>query len=167
MKNIVLIGMPGAGKSTIGVILAKRLLMDFIDTDVLTQQRLKRGLQEILNEQGYLALRELEEKEIVALTVTSAVIATGGSAAYSEKAMRHLKAHGAVYYLKVEIKTLLSRINNMETRGIAKSKEQTFEDLYTEREVLYRKYADHEIDCGNKSHETIAEEIAGKLCRER
>ncbi|HEX7511146.1 MAG TPA: shikimate kinase [Chitinivibrionales bacterium] len=162
-KNIVLIGMPGAGKSTIGLLLAQRLAKKFIDTDMLIQNRAHRTLQEILDQQGYAALRTIEEIEILSLSAANAVIATGGSAAYSEKAMVHLKVNGIIFYLHATMATLLSRIDNMNSRGIAKAPNQSFEDLYMEREALYRTYADFEIMCGNKSHETIVEEIMHTL----
>ena len=164
MENIVLVGMPGAGKSTIGVILAKFLSKDFVDTDLLIQIRQKKSLQDIVDEYGYLKLREVEEKEILLLNVNNSVIATGGSAVYSNEAMRHLMRNGRIVYLKLGIGELLGRIDDLETRGIAKSKDQTFEDLYSEREILYEKYGEITIDCKGKTHEQIAIEIMRNIC---
>jgi shikimate kinase len=163
MQNIVLIGMPGAGKSTIGVILAKYLSKDFVDTDLLIQNRHHQSLQEILDKYGYVKLREFEEQEILRLHVKNTVVATGGSAVYSEKAINHLKKNGKIAYLKLEAHELLKRINNFEIRGIAKAKDQSFHDLYREREVLYNRYGQIIIDCANKNHEAVAEEIISKL----
>lgn len=163
MKNIILIGMPGAGKSTIGIILAKYLGKDFIDTDLLIQNRNNQTLQEILDNYGYLKLREIEEKEILLLNGKNTVIATGGSAVYSEKAINYLKQGGIVVYLKLEINELLKRISNFDMRGIAKSKDQSFEDLYKEREALYDKYGEIVIDCKLKKQEDIVEEIISRL----
>lgn len=165
MQNIVLIGMPGAGKSTVGVILAKFLSKDFVDTDLLIQNRHRQSLQAILAGQGYLKLREFEESEILQLNVKNAVIATGGSAVYSERAIKHLKKHGTIVYLKLATNELLKRINNLETRGIAKAKAQSFDELCKERELLYDKYGQIIIDCGNKNHEAVVEEIISKLTR--
>src|SRR5208282_519524 len=121
MQNIILIGMPGAGKSTVGVILAKYLSKDFVDTDLLIQNRHRQSLQDILDLQGYLKLREFEENEILQLNVKNTVIATGRSAVYSEKAINHLKKNGKIVYLKLAKNELLKRINNFESRGIAKA----------------------------------------------
>jgi shikimate kinase len=163
MQNIVLIGMPGAGKSTVGVILAKFLSKDFVDTDLLIQNRQWQSLQDILDGQGYLKLREFEESEILQLNVKNTVIATGGSAVYSEKAINHLKKDGIIVYLKLATNELLKRINNFETRGIAKAKGQSFDELCQERELLYAKHGQIVIDCGNKNHEAVVEEIKSKL----
>ena len=163
MQNIVLIGMPGAGKSTVGVILAKYLSKAFVDTDLLIQNRHHRSLQEILDQYGYLKLREFEEQEILRLHVKNAVVATGGSAVYSEKTMNHLKADGKIVYLKLGVNELLNRINNFETRGLARPKEQTFYDLFNQRERLYERYGQITIDCADKSHEEVVEEIISKL----
>jgi shikimate kinase len=163
MDNIVLIGMPGAGKSTVGIILAKVLSMDFVDTDLLIQIRHGQSLQEILDGSGYLRLRELEEREILQLNVRNAVIATGGSAVYSAKAMNHLRAGAKIVYLKLEAPELFKRITNFETRGIAKARDQSFEELCRERGLLYDRYAQIAIDCKNKNHEAVVEEILAKL----
>jgi len=163
MRNIVLIGMPGAGKSTIGVILAKILSMDFVDTDLLIQTRHQQSLQDIVDRQGYLKLREVEESEILTLNAKNSVIATGGSAVYSEAAMNHLKRIGRIVYLKLAADALLKRIKDFQTRGIAKAKGQTFDDLCRERALLYDRHAQITIDCANKNHETVVEEIIAGL----
>jgi len=155
--------MPGAGKSTVGVILAKCLSKDFVDTDLLIQNRHQQSLQEILDRYGYLRLREFEEQEILRLHVKDTVVATGGSAVYSEKTINHMKADGKIVYLKLGVNWLLNRINNFETRGLAKPKEQTFHDLFKERERLYERYAQITIDCADKNHEEVVEEIISKL----
>jgi len=163
MQNVVLIGMPGAGKSTVGVILAKYLSKDFVDTDLLIQNRHRQSLQSILDKHGYLKLREFEEQEILRLKARNAVIATGGSAVYSPSAIKHLASNGKIIYLKLDAAELLKRISDFETRGIAKSPGQTFADLYRERERLYNQYQQITIDCAKKNHETVAGEIIGKL----
>lgn len=161
--NLVLIGMPGAGKSTIGVILARYLSKDFVDTDLLIQNRHNQSLQEILNEHGYLKLRQFEEEEILRLKVKNTVIATGGSAVYSEQAINHLKQDGRIVYLKLEANQLLDRIANLETRGIAKAQGQSFYDLYKERGLLYERYGQITIDGAHKNHEAIVAEIISRL----
>jgi shikimate kinase len=158
-NNITLIGMPGSGKSTIGVLLAKCLSKDFIDTDLMIQKRYGRVLQEIVDELGYLKLREFEEKMILSLCVSDTVIATGGSAVYSEKAMHHLQKNGRIIFLHVEKATLLQRIDNFETRGLAKAAGQSFDELFFERILLYEKYGELVIDCCNKRQEEIVREI--------
>ncbi len=162
-SNIVLIGMPGAGKSTIGIILAKQRARDFVDTDVLIQVAEKRSLQEILDAEGYLALRQVEEHILLSLNCTNHVIATGGSAVYSPTAMNHLKANGIAVFLHVEMEELIRRITNFETRGIACNPDQTFAELYQERQLLYERYADLTIDCAGKSLETISTMISNNV----
>lgn len=159
-SNLTLIGMPGAGKSTIGIILAKVLACGFIDTDVLIQINRQSPLQSIIDESDYLNLRKIEEEEILKLNVVNHIIATGGSAVYSEKAMRHLQNSSAIIFLKVGFKELTRRIHNYETRGIAGPEQQSFQELYDERQPLYEKYADVVIDCANLDQDEIALEIA-------
>jgi shikimate kinase len=165
MKNIVLIGMPGVGKSTIGVILAKAVSKDFIDTDLLIQRRHRLTLQNIIDRYGYLALRQFEEAVILSLAVRDTVIATGGSAVYSEVAMKHLKSTGQIVYLKLHMKGLLERIDNYATRGIARPPTQTFSSLFGERTRLYKRYSDVIVDCKSKTHEEIVQEIVNKRPR--
>ncbi len=161
--NIVLIGMPGSGKSTVGVILAKLTGWDFIDTDVIIQAKQGRTLQGIVDKDGYLALRAVEEEAILSLVRRNCIIATGGSAVYSSGAMKHLKSNGFVVFLNVDLTTLKARIHDYDTRGLVKRPDQSIDDLFMERYTLYRKYADVTIDCGGLTHETICERIIEEL----
>ncbi|MCU0587924.1 MAG: shikimate kinase [Syntrophobacteraceae bacterium] len=149
--NIVLIGMPGSGKSTIGVVLAKCASMDFVDTDILIQCSEGRSLQDIVNREGHMALRAIEERVLLSLDPRHHVIATGGSAVYSQAAMEHLKSSGLTVFLDVDLETLKARIHDYETRGLAKRPDQSFEELFAERSALYSRYADVTIRCDGLS----------------
>jgi shikimate kinase len=155
-SNITLIGMPGAGKSTIGIILAKNLAYGFIDTDVLIQINQQKSLQQIIDETDHLNLRKIEAQEILKLNIQNHVIATGGSAAYSEPAMRHLETISHIVFLDVTFEELKKRIHNFKTRGIAKSKAQSFKDLFHERRKLYKQYAGLTIKCDRLDQEELA-----------
>ncbi|MCX7748908.1 MAG: shikimate kinase [Clostridia bacterium] len=161
--NIILIGMPGAGKSTIGVLLAKALGMPFTDTDLLIQQNENRLLQDIINKDGMDTFLEAEERSILRLQAEGTVIATGGSVVYREKSMNHLKKSGKVFYLKLECDEIERRIMNITTRGIAMGACQDLKCLYNERIPLYEKYADELIDCFGKSIEEIVSEIKKRV----
>ena len=151
MKNIVLIGMPAVGKSTIGVLLAKTLGFAFIDTDLVIQQNTGRLLQDIIDKDGLDAFCVDEERAICSVSAESnAVIATGGSAVYSRSAMLFLKKHGLVYYLSLPVEELTKRLKNITTRGIAKRPEDTIEDVFRRRAELYREYADIIVECLGK-----------------
>ncbi len=163
--NIVLIGMPGSGKSTVGVILAKLTSRDFVDGDVLIQTSQDRLLQDIVDTEGHMALRRIEEEVLLALHCINHVIATGGSAAYSHAAMTHLKSNGAVIFLDVDLPTLESRIHDFGTRGLAKRPDQTFADLFEERFALYTKYADITIQCADLTQEEVCDRIIMELDR--
>lgn len=163
--NIVLIGMPGSGKSTVGVILAKLTSRDFVDGDVLIQISQGRSLQDIVDTEGHMALRRIEEEVLVALHCLNHVIATGGSAAYSHAAMTHLKSNGVVIFLDVDLPTLESRIHDFDTRGLAKRPDQTFTDLFEERFALYTKYADITIQCADLTQEEVCDRIIMELDR--
>lgn len=148
-KSIVLIGMPGAGKSTIGILLAKELGLDFIDTDISIQVRWGKTLQQITDESGYMVLRDYEEQVLLSENIDHKVVATGGSAVYSDAGMARLKASATVILLDVSLPALQQRVTNFDTRGIARRPEQSFEDLFAERSLLYQRYADIRIDCSN------------------
>ncbi len=145
-RNIVLIGMPGAGKSTVGNLLAKDLGYGFVDTDRLIERVTGRLLQDIVDCAGYMALRRIEEKVISSLALERHVIATGGSVVYGFAAMENLKANGVIIFLDVPLDTLRKRIRNFGERGIAKRPGQTFEALFEERVSLYARYANFTVD---------------------
>ncbi len=163
MKNIVLIGMPGAGKSTIGVLLAKRMAMDFVDTDVLIQTSQQRTLQTIVDADGQAALRKIEEDVLLSLTRQHCVIATGGSAVYSVRAMNYLKTNSVVVFLDVDLATLEARVKDFSERGLAKDPDQTFAQLFAERLPLYQKYADITIKSAGQNPEDLCAEIVSEL----
>ncbi len=162
-QNIVLIGMPGAGKSTIGVLLAKTLGMAFVDTDLLIQEKAGRLLQEIIVQDGVAAFLRFEENVICELQATQSVIATGGSAVYSKRAVDHLKETGLLVYLNLPYDEIERRIDNMSTRGIAIEQGRTLRDLYDERIVLYEKYADLIVDCYASTMEEVVLKMVNAL----
>jgi shikimate kinase len=157
--NIVLIGMPGAGKSTVGVLLAKALKVPFIDTDLIIQQSQDRYLQEIIVTEGLRRFLEIEEATILGLFVQKHVIATGGSVVYIDKSMNYLSSSGVIVYIRTDFDEIERRINNISTRGIAMESGQTLQGLYLERVPLYEKYADMVIE-SNKGN---IEEVVGKI----
>ena len=158
-SNIVLIGMPGSGKSTCGVIAAKAMLKNFFDTDLLLQGLERSRLQDLIDSRGMEYFCEAEEKAILSLNIDATVIATGGSVVYSEKAMEHLRSLGLVIYLKMSYETMMNRISNFTTRGIAVKEGSTFLDMYNERLPLYEKYADKVICCDGSTVEQTVEKI--------
>lgn len=158
-NSLILIGMPGAGKSTVGLLLAKTLAKDFVDTDLLIQLHAGKTLDDILREQGYLKLRELEEEVLIGSCYTNHIIATGGSSVYSEQGMKHLKQFGPIIFLDVDQPELEKRIHNMETRGIARHPSQSFTDLFKERRELYLRYADVVINGNQKTQDELVDEI--------
>lgn len=163
MKNIVLIGMPGAGKSTIGVLLAKSMLLDFTDTDLLIQKKHSSALCDIIAECGIEEFLNIENDAICNCDFYNCVVATGGSAVYGEVAMKKLKENGKIVYLKVAPEELEKRINNIHTRGIAMKDGTTIAELYSERAPLYEKYADITVDCTNLMPEQCVDEISALL----
>lgn len=162
-KNIVLVGMPGAGKSTVGVLLAKAMKMPFIDTDLLIQQGENCYLQEIIDSRGLDEFMKIEESAVLGLDVQNHIIATGGSVVYSKAAIKHLQTSGVIVFLNTKMYQLERRLKNAHTRGIAMKNGQTLSALYNERLPLYRKCADIEIDCSKKHIETIVAEIKNKF----
>jgi len=163
MKNIILTGMPGAGKSTVGVILAKTLGMNFIDTDIVLQENEGRILQEIINKDGIDAFLKTEESIIVSLQCENTIIATGGSVVFSDKSMNYLKKKGIIVYLYIGYEELVQRIKNITTRGIVLAADQSLLDLYNQRLPLYEKYADITIDCSDIDVEKIIEKVIHEL----
>jgi shikimate kinase len=161
--NIILIGMPGSGKSTVGVILAKQLSLGFVDTDLLIQTAQGRSLQNIVDTDGYLELRCIEEQILLQLECSNQVIATGGSAAYSNPAMTHLKRNGIVVFLHADLETLNKRVHDFSERGLAKGPDQTLDDLFMERFSLYTAYADITIDSCHLTHEEVCACIIGQI----
>ena len=163
MENNVLIGMPGSGKSTIGVVLAKVLGYEFVDSDLLIQKREKRLLSEIIEQEGIEGFLEIENDVNKNLNVERTVIATGGSAVYGAEAMAHLKRIGTVIYLKLDYKRLRRRLGSLKKRGVVLKKGQTFRMLYEERTPLYEKYADLIIDEENNDIRETLQIIQEKL----
>lgn len=141
-NNIVLIGMPASGKSTVGVILAKVLGMDFIDSDIVIQQREGARLNELIEKYGVDDFMRREEAAILGIDVSNTVIATGGSAVYSEAAMTHLAKESRIVYLKVELDDLKKRLSDIKGRGVVLREGETLETIYEIRSRLYEKYAD-------------------------
>jgi len=166
-SNIILIGMPGSGKSTVGIILAKMMTRSFMDTDILIQNSESKSLQEIVNESGHMALRTIEEQVLLGIQCRNHVIATGGSAAYSAPAMEHLGKDGIFVFLHADMAALNSRIHNYETRGLAKRPDQTFQDLFDERLALYERYADITIGSSNLTQDQVCDAIVEELYRSR
>ena len=158
-KNIVLIGMPGVGKSTIGVILAKELGYQFIDSDLVIQQQEKRLLREIIEQEGVDGFLEIENRVNAGIQAEGAVIATGGSAVYGAEAMEHFRQTGTVVYLKLTYEKLKKRLGNLRGRGVVLRKGQTLHDIYRERSVLYEKYADIIIEETGRDIEATLREI--------
>lgn len=158
-RNLVLIGMPGAGKSTVGVILAKLSARAFVDSDLLIQGAQGRSLQAIIDTDGYAALRSIEEDILLRLDVRNHVIATGGSAVYSAAAMDHLGAHGVIIFLDVDLPTLKARLGDFRARGIAMAPGQSIAELFAERRTLYQRHAEITIACAGRTMEEIAVQI--------
>ena len=160
MKNIILIGMPGSGKSTIGVVLAKTLGVDFIDTDITIQNRTGELLYQTLERTGVKGLLDQEEKAILSLDLSDkvCVVATGGSAVLRESSMEHLHKNGVFVYLSLPYTVIARRVGNRATRGIAAENGESLKDIYDFRKPYYEKYADFTVDCkGNSVEKNVAE----------
>jgi len=161
--NIVLIGMPAVGKSTIGVLLAKATSRDFIDTDVYIQAREGRSLQEIIDHEGLKEFCRIEARHVLSLSCRGKVMATGGSVVYSEPAMKHLGSCGVIVHLTLDLPAIKKRLTNLDSRGVVMAPGKTIDLLYQERLPLYRQYADFTVNCRGKNHEGIVTEIIRAL----
>lgn len=160
MKNIILIGMPGAGKSTVGVVLAKKLGYSFVDADLEIQSREGKLLHELIAERGVEGFWKLEEAVGESIETKRTVIATGGSAIYGEKAMVHYKQIGTVVYLSLPLEEIRKRLGDLTERGVTLRDGQDLDSLYAERLPLYERYADVTVECEGLSIREIVEKIA-------
>lgn len=145
MENIILIGMPAVGKSTVGVVIAKRLGYGFLDTDLLIQEKEGKLLKDIIAEKGPDGFLEVEDRINAGVNVKKTVVSPGGSVVYCENAMKHYKEIGTIVYLKVSFETINKRLKNAKNRGVVLREGQTLKDLYDERTALFEKYADIEV----------------------
>lgn len=164
-KNVVLIGMPGAGKSTVGVVAAKRLGFRFLDSDLLIQDEYGKLLHELITEYGVEGFWKIENKVNASIDVKQTVIATGGSVCYEEEAMKHLSEIGVVVYLKLSYEALEERLGDLNARGVTLKEGQTLRDLYEERIPMYEKYALVTINCEGKELREVAEEVSARAVK--
>lgn len=162
-RVVSLIGMPGSGKSTVGVLLAKRLGLAFVDTDLLIQEQEQATLAEIIAAKGHEALRDIEEQVLLDMAIYPAVISTGGSVVYSDAIMQRLSAASSVVYLRASLETVDHRISLAPDRGIASPGNHTLEDVYNERVPLYERYAVVTVDVDTDDPEVIAGHIKSSL----
>ncbi|MEN8905101.1 MAG: shikimate kinase [Clostridiales bacterium] len=161
MKNVVLIGMPNTGKSSVGKELAKILNMKFVDTDYLIKKEVNMELRDIVIEKGLNEFLKIQESTLLKIKEHNAIISTGGSVIYSDSVMLHLKKDGIIVFLDTKKEILIKRITS--DRRFAKEKSKNFDELYNERIPLYRKYADFRISCDNRKIEEISEGIVKKI----
>lgn len=167
MNNVILIGMPGAGKSTLGVVLAKVLGYEFLDSDLLIQKQEKKRLSRIIEEKGTDGFMVVENRVNASIETEHTVIATGGSVVYCDEAMEHLRSIGKVVYLKLSLKAVSRRLGNLKGRGVLLKDGQTLQDLYEERTPLYEKYADIVVDEEGKDLEASLQAVLEILNSEK
>ncbi|MDO4291597.1 MAG: shikimate kinase [Eubacteriales bacterium] len=163
MRNLVLIGMPGAGKSTVGVVLAKQQGLTFVDSDLVIQEQTGLLLHEIIEREGDDGFRQVENRINAGLSAKRAVIATGGSVIYGREAMQHLKKIGTVIYLQLSCASIAERLGDLKERGVTLREGQTLQQLYDERVPLYERYADLTVNCEGKSIREVVAEISARL----
>lgn len=161
--NIILIGMPGCGKSTVGVVLAKALGMDFIDSDLVIQKQMGQKLTALIEAHGDEGFRAIENRINAELIAEDSIIATGGSVIYGEDAMRHLKSIGTVVYLKLSYEAIEDRLGDLHARGVTINPGWTLRDLYNERVPMYERWADITVDCEDMRLREVVEYIRGKV----
>lgn len=162
-NNIILIGMPGCGKSTVGVLLAKTLLKGFCDTDLLIQEREGTELYKIIGERGTAEFARIENEVVASVKASNCVIATGGSVIFGEDAMKNLKELGTVVYIKLPLAEIERRVKNITTRGIVMEPGETLASVYDQRTPLYEKYADIIVPCKRAPLEKTVERIIKAL----
>lgn len=167
MNNVILIGMPGAGKSTLGVVLAKVLGYEFLDSDLLIQKQEKKRLSRIIEEKGTDGFMAVENRVNASIETEHTVIATGGSVVYCDEAMEHLRSIGKVVYMKLSLKAVSRRLGNLKGRGVLLKDGQTLQDLYEERTPLYEKYADIVVDEEGKDLEASLQAVLEILNSEK
>lgn len=167
MNNVILIGMPGAGKSSVGVVLAKHLGYRFVDSDLVIQEQEGKLLHQLIDEKGLAGFLEVEDRVNASLFFERAVIATGGSAIYGRKGMEHLAASGTIVYLKLGLPAIQERLGDLHERGVALKEGQTLEQLYEERIPYYEQYADLTLDVEELEIRTIVERIAKHIKKDR
>lgn len=165
-SNIVLIGMPGVGKSTAGILLAKVLRRDFVDTDVQIQVRERRLLQDVIDTEGLDAFLAMEERHILAMSCRNSVIATGGSVVYSQPAMDHLRTGGIAIHLRLPLPALEKRLVDTKSRGLVIAPGQSIAELYYERQPLYRRYADITVECNGLTHDQVVGRVLEEVKRQ-
>lgn len=161
--NITLIGMPASGKSSVGVVLAKRLGKKFVDTDIVIQEKYGKLLKELIEEHGDEGFREIEDEVNAGLDLDNSIISPGGSVVYGEKAMQHLKEISVIIYLELSYTAIKSRLGDLRERGITLKEGQSLKDLYLERVPLYEKYADITVNEMKKSLAKTIDEICERL----
>ena len=166
-KNIVLIGMPASGKSTIGVLLAKEIGYNFVDLDIVIQTGEKKTLSEIIAEKGMASFLKTEENYLVQVNCFKFVIAPGGSAVYSEKGMQHLSQQSITIYLQLSLKYLEKRLLSLDERGVIREAGQGVKELFNERKHLYEKHADLTIDCDSLTPDQIVSELIKELSNQK
>ena len=166
-RSIILIGMPGVGKSTVGVLLAKRLGMAFLDTDILIQTNEKKSLQQIIAGSGMEAFCDLEAEYLKSLACEATVIATGGSAVYRDAAMAHLSSLGPAVYLRIGLPELARRLDDIDARGVVYAPGQDLSGLFKERAPLYERYADITVDCGGLTPDQVVGRVIDATANKR
>lgn len=159
MENIILIGMPGCGKSTIGVVLAKKLGYRFVDSDLLIQEQYGMTLERLIEQYGDKGFIDIENDVNKSIDISRSVIATGGSAVYGEEAMEHFKQIGTVIYIDIPTKEICERIGSLKERGVVSNGKTTIEEIFEDRKRLYRKYADITVRFDNRLLREAVEEI--------
>ncbi|MEW5733440.1 MAG: shikimate kinase [Thermodesulfobacteriota bacterium] len=164
-NNIILIGMPAVGKSTVGVLLAKRLGLSFVDTDILIQAGEGKTLQDIIDSQGLARFREIEQSYMLGLSCARHVIATGGSVIYSEKAMTRLASSGVILHMDIDIQSLKQRLHDIRSRGVVMEPGENIEDLYEKRRPLYQRHAHVAVACKGLDPGQVVEQAIHALSR--